>query len=137
MDLHTLSRLSNAVPAFQVLTVTAPEEANLETSVRSFMRHVTGTRNEAPKQMEIEKKRKRRDGSIAPSELSQMSNIMVDGISSPPKKYKNNEETMETGANGSSEKLPKSIESLYKSIMSAQEELEAGRNWSQDALGDL
>ena len=125
------------MPAFQVLTIGTLEEANLESSLRSFARHFTGVRNDVVREMESEKKRKRRDGSMAPTETSQLPSVMTDGVLSPPKRHRNEDITPVSTNGDVNGKLPKSIESLYKSIMSAQEELEAGRNWSANALTEM
>jgi hypothetical protein len=136
--LKSLSQRSHSVPAIQVLTIGAFEGASFESSLRSFMRHVTGARNEIMKETELEKKRKRREVSLASSHQPRAAKFMADGIRSPPKRSRIEEFGSVVGRDDKGDgKLPKSIESLYKSIMSAQEELEAGRSWSEDASTEV
>jgi hypothetical protein len=83
--------------------------------------------------VDSEKKRKRRDGSLRSSEVSPISNVTANPIQSSPKRYKNIDADLDGISDDASKKLPRSIESLYASIWSAQEELEAGRSWSENA----
>lgn len=124
MDLQALSQMTTSVPAFQVLTIGEFGDANLEASLRSFCRHASAIPNENMQDAEKEKKRKREFMRV----LSQ--SATPDGIisepKSPPKKVKNGDDS-----NGDA-KLPKSIAALYQSILNAQAELEAGRNWREE-----
>jgi hypothetical protein len=124
-----LSQSTKSVPAFQVLTIGSFGEANLETSIRSFMRHVTGIPNESLQDPEKEKKRKRVNGHNTSDKLSELSvaDATVERVVSPVKRVRG-----DSVVGDQEKRLPKSIESLYESIMRAQEELEVGRSWSVD-----
>lgn len=127
--------MAPSVPAFQVLTIGALGEANLDASIRSFMRHVSGFRNEVMEEVEKEKKRKH----VIMQDLLDYNPqvaIRVDGVvddESPSKKVRSEEGYLEQTDVGKAN-LPKSIESLYKTILRAQEELEAGKTWKADLL---
>jgi hypothetical protein len=120
------------VPAFQVLTIGALGEANLDASVRSFIRHVSGAVNGSMDDSEKEKKRKREvsKSSVEPPSLSHAPHGTNGTHSLPAKRIRNQEDHSEERPDSGSQKLPRSIESLYASIMSAEKELEAGRDWS-------
>jgi hypothetical protein len=106
-------------------------EANLEASIRSFFRTVTGVQNANMQDPDAEKKRKR-PTVISNSRLSVLENAVAD--QSPPKKLRNKDGYTQEPNEVTKDSLPKSIESLYESILSAQKELEAGRNWNADAI---
>ena len=81
-----------------------------------------------------EKKRKRgnmRNSSSGGS--NSVSDIRTAGDESPSKKLRNSELDLET-IDGTRKVLPKSIASLYESILSAQKELEAGKGWEAEAF---
>ena len=104
----------------------------MDGSIRSFFRHVSGVPNE---NMQGAEERKRKRNTVPPTSTSRSSMLESRFVNdeSPPKKLRNKDE-----ANDATNKnLPKSIESLYKSIFSAQKELEAGRSLNEDALGDM
>ena len=132
MDLQTLSQIITSVPAFQVLTIGDLGDANLETSIRSLLRHLSAIPNENMQDAEKEKKRKRETVGVSDS-MSQSS--VPDGIiteyKSPPKRIRNGDGSHERA------NLPKSIEALYESILSAQEELEAGRTWREEEFDSM
>jgi len=119
LDLQALSQMTPSIPAFQVLMIGDPAEVDLEISLHSFLRHVTGTLNERVGDKE-EKKRKRvtMDGSLN----GEMRPSLENGSQSPNKALK-----LEDGdkdlVTGTSQGLSKSIERLYQSIFSAQEEI--------------
>lgn len=121
-----------AVPAFQVLTIGALGEANLDASVRSFIRHVSGAVNGSMDDSEKEKKRKRdaRKSSVEALSLFHTPNSTNETHSVPTKRVRNQEDHSEERRDSGSQKLPKSIESLYASIMSAEKELNPGKDWS-------
>ena len=119
------------MPAFQVLTIGGLGEVNMDGSIRSFFRHVSGVPNENIQDAEKERKRKR---NTVGTTLASPSSTLESGLAnddSPPKKPRNKDGHPE--ANDTTNKnLPKSIESLYKSILSAQKELEAGRSLNEE-----
>jgi hypothetical protein len=127
--------MSSSITAFQVLIIGTLEDVNLESTLRSLVRHVTGSRNEVAKDIALEKKRKRAEIAMSPPHVRHESvpNGAMKELTSPPKKVRNGESPSPVAER----KLSKSIESLYKSIMSAQEELEAGRTWERYASNDM
>jgi hypothetical protein len=129
-----LSQSTTSVPAFQVLTIGGLGEANLDGSIRSFFRHVSGVPNESMQDAEKERKRKRNAVGIT-SASSVLERSLVDD-EYPPKKLRNKDGHPEANE-ATNKNLPKSIESLYESILNAQKELEAGRSLNEDALGDM
>jgi len=131
LDLQTLSQSTTSVTAFQVLTIGPLGETNLEISIRSFLRHVSGMPNEMVQETEKEKKRKR--GNLGESSNHQILENAHVTHELPSKKLRNNDGYGEQG----SKRLSTSIESLYESILSAQKELEAGRTWTEEVLGNL
>jgi len=85
----------------------------------------------------MEKKRKRDPVQVSSNGTSN-STISRSGVveaSFPSKKFRNmdgyREETKTSNV------LPRAIESLYASIMSAERELEEGRKWNGDAFSDM
>jgi hypothetical protein len=133
LDLQTLSQVTLPVPAFQVLTIGALGEANLDASIRSFLGHVSGSLNEVTQ--DVEKKRKRIIMQRLPDNTAQTV-VRVDSTvdnESPSKKFRSEAGYLEE-IEVRKTNLPKSIESLYKSILRAQEELEAGKVWQADML---
>jgi hypothetical protein len=131
--------MTTSVPAFQVLTIGALGEANLDASVRSFVRHVSGAVNGNMDDSEKEKKRKREvsKSSVEALSLSRAPRGTNGTHSLPAKRLRNHEDHSEERTDSGSQKLPKSIESLYASIMSAEKELESGRDWGRDVLSDV
>jgi len=115
-----------------VLTIGALGEANLETSMRSFLRHISAAPNESRVDPELEKKRKRESAKVltngAPD--SSVSRGDVGEGYSPSKKLRNVHGHQENAM--ISNVLPKAIESLYASILRAEKELEEGRRWNGD-----
>ena len=132
LDLQSLSGTTASVPALQVLTIDRPQDANLEASFRSLLRHVSGTPNENMLDREQEKKRKR--GTAIPLGLGESVLGGVVEIISPPKKLRNGDHYKQETAKESAKVLSKSVGSLYESISSAQKELEAGRRWTEEML---
>ena len=130
LDLQALSQLTSSIPAFQVLMIGELAEVDLEISLHSFLRHVTGIPNESLRDKE-EKKRKRltMDGSLNGDIETSFGN----GVQSPNKapKLENGNTSL---ASGGSQNLSKSVVSLYQSILSAEEELEAGKRWNEELL---
>jgi hypothetical protein len=85
---------------------------------------------------EKERKRKRNAvGITSASRSSVLEKSLVDD-EYPPKKLRNKDGHPEANE-ATNKNLPKSIESLYESILNAQKELEAGRSLNEDALGDM
>jgi hypothetical protein len=121
--------MTTSVPAFQVLTIAALGEANLDGSVKSFMRHVSGAVNGS---MDESEKKRKRDPRKSPVEGKSQIHLpaSTNGIHSLPAKRVRNQDVADEKTDHNSQKLPKSIESLYASIMSAEKELEAGKDWS-------
>ena len=108
----------------------------MDGSIRSFFRHVSGVPNENMQDAEKERKRKRNTiGTTLASRSSTLESGLVDH-DSPPKKLRNKDGYPEAN-DVTSKNLPKSIESLYESILSAQRELEAGRSLNENALSDM
>jgi hypothetical protein len=137
LDLQSLSQRTTSVPAFQVLTIGALGEANLETSMRSFMRHISAAPNENRVDPELEKKRKRESAKVSANGAPHLS-LPQGGIGedySPSKKLRNMDGHQEEAV--MSNVLPKAIESLYASILSAEKELEEGRRWDGDESNDM
>ena len=136
LDLYGLSQKTTAVSAFQVLTIGSLADANLEVSVRSFMRHINARSNSNMQDFDNEKKRKRLATSHNTITQSPAGQQDLAGSISPPKRVKNDEDG--DGYKGQTDRrLPRSIESLYKSIMSAQEEIEVGRAWEANELEEM
>jgi hypothetical protein len=135
LDLQSLSQMTSSVSAFQVLTIGDLGEANLYTSLRSFLRYVTSTPNDTLQDGDKEKKRKRASG-VSTDNVSQSSIPPRSSFDngSPPKRSKNEEDGVDEVRN---QILPKSIESLYASILSAEKEIEAGRSWNGELLSDM
>ena len=106
----------------------------MDESVRSFFRHVSGVPSESM-QDEKDRKRKRDMAGLPPpgSGLPVLENSGHENQESPQKKVRNKEAHQEKG-DAINNSLPKSIESLYESILSAQKELEAGRSLNADSL---
>ena len=137
MDLQSLSRRTPSVPAFQVLTIGALGEAQLEASMRSFLRHISAASNENRADLELEKKRKQ--------ELVRVSTNGAPHFSGPHnavgEEYSRNKTLRNVDGHPEgtprSSVLPKSIESLYASILSAEKELEEGRRWNGDEVNDM
>jgi hypothetical protein len=129
LDLQTLSQRTISVPAFQVLTIGALGEANLETSTRSFMRHISAAPNENRVDPELEKKRKRESAKVSTNGASHLSLPQGEDYA-PSKKLRNIDGHQEDAV--MSNVLPKAIESLYASILSAEKELEEGRRLDGD-----
>lgn len=138
LDLNRLSQLTTSVSAFQVLTIGMLGDVNLETSVRSFMRHVNAGLNTNQYDPDNDRKRKRGSDFNSISGVTQSPAIQrnLAGIVSPPKRTRSVEEAVAQTAKVDG-KLPRSIESLYESIMSAQKELEVGRAWQSNRLEDM
>jgi hypothetical protein len=113
-----------------VLTIGGLTEANLDASVRSFFRHVSGVQNENMQDADKEKKRKL-GTSYLNSRLPMYDSGFVDE-EFPHKKLRNKDGYEEEATEITNKALSKSIKSLYESILSAQEELEAGRSWEAD-----
>ena len=137
LDLHGLSQMTTSVSAFQVLTIGSIGDANLEVSVRSFMRHVNA--GQITNMQDPDKERKRKRGSALNSynhitRSPVVPRSLPDNISTS-KRVRNEETEVQTGQ--INRKLPRSIESLYESIMSAQKEMEVGRAWEADELMEL
>jgi hypothetical protein len=128
LDLQTLSQSTTSVPAFQVLAIGSLGEANMDGSIRSFFRHVSGVPNENMQDAE-------KVGITLASRSSTLESGLVDH-ESPPKKIRNKDGYLEAN-DATNKNLPKSIESLYESISSAQKELEAGRSLNENALSDM
>jgi len=114
-----------------VLKIGDLSESNVEASVRTFFRTVTGVQNANMQDPDPEKKRKRLTVT-SNSRLSVLENVVAD--QSPPKKLRNKDGYTQEPNEVTNGSLPKSIESLYESILSAQKELEAGKNWSADTI---
>jgi hypothetical protein len=121
------------VPAFQVLTIGGLGEVNMDGSIRSFFRHVSGVPNENIQDAEKERKRKRNTVGAASAYRSSTLEGGLANDDSPPKKPRNKDGHPKAN-DATNKNLPKSIESLYKSIMSAQKELEAGRSLNEDDM---
>lgn len=138
LDLQGLSRKTNSVAAFQVLTICSIGDANLEVSLRSFMRHINAGLNAHTYDPDKDRKRKRGSNSIShnPTSRSPIIQRSTTGDISPPKRVKGDEEA-NAHTSQTNQKLPRSVESLYKSIMSAQKEMEAGRAWETNEMDEL
>ena len=113
-----------------MLTVGDIGQANLDASIRSFFRHVSGVQNENMHDAEKEKKRKR--GTVTSNSRSSLPENGLAYHESPHKMFRNSDGSREEVNDVANKSLPKSIESLYESILSAQKELEAGRNWNAE-----
>jgi hypothetical protein len=113
-------------------------DANLETSVRSFMRHVSAGLNTNQHDPDNDRKRKRGSDSNAISHVIQSPAVLrsLAGSISPPKRVRNLDDDIAPPLEAEG-KLPRLIESLYESIMSAQTELELGRAWQSNCLEDM
>jgi hypothetical protein len=138
LDLHGLSQMTTSVSAFQVLTIGSIGDANLEVSVRSFMRHVNADLIANMLDPDKERKRKRGSGLNSHNHITRSPVVprsLPDNISTP--KRVRSEEDAEVQTGQINRKLPRSIESLYESIMSAQKEMEVGRAWEADELMEL
>ena len=112
-------------------------DANLEASVRSFMRHISAGLNTNQHDPDTDRKRKRGSDSNAISHVIQSPAVQrsLAGSISPPKRVRNLDDIAPPlQADG---KLPRLIESLYESIMRAQTELELGRAWQSNGLEDM
>jgi hypothetical protein len=86
-----------------------------------------------------EKKRKRGPAPVSSDDFSQIS-VADENVAenhTPPKRVRGRDEYLPEAHNVTTKTLSKSIESLYASILSAQKELEAGRNWRGDAFADM
>jgi hypothetical protein len=126
--------MTTSVPAFQVLTIGSLGDTNLEASVRSFVRHITGTPNEVVQDKDKEeKKRKRRMPGRTSIGVSSKSTARDE---SPSKKLRNIED-VDNPVDGTRKVLSKSIKSLYESILSAQKELEAGKSWDAGVMENM
>lgn len=102
------------------------------------MRHVSAGLNTNDYDPDNDRKRKRGSVSNSLSRVTQSPAIQrnLAGTISPPKRVKNIEEPVAQTPQVDG-KLPRSIESLYESIMSAQKELEVGRAWQSSRLEDM
>jgi hypothetical protein len=120
--------MTTSVPAFQVLTIAALGEANLDASVKSFMRHVSGAVNGNMDESEKKRKRDPRKSSVEGKSQLHVPASTNGTHSLPAKRVRNQDVDADETTDYSSQKLPKSIESLYASIMSAEKELEAGKD---------
>ena len=126
--------MTTAVPAFQVLTIGSLGDTNLDASIRSFARHITGIPNENVQDKDKEEKKRKREIARKTSTASMVpSPIGITGDESPSKKLRNGEDEIDE----TRKVLPKSIASLYESIQSAQRELEASRSWEADVLDEM
>jgi hypothetical protein len=133
--LQTLSQNTTSIPAFQVLTIGGLGEANLDASVRSFFRHISGVQNENMQNADKEKKRKWGTSYLNSRSPRRDSGFVND--ESPHKKLRNKDGYGEEATEVTNKALPKSIKSLYESILSAQKELEAGRGWEADESSEM
>jgi len=120
-----------------VFTIGDLAEANLEASIRPFARYITAAPNpnilDADKE---EKKRKRgaaRRSSIGSSHMS-VTDSGIGGSESPSKRVRNLSESIGETTGTGTKPLPKSLASLYESIMNAEKELEEGRRWDEDGM---
>jgi hypothetical protein len=103
--------------------------------MRSFLRHISAASNENRLDPEVEKKRKRESARLSSNVVSNSSALPSVEDRAPNKKLRNMDEYRDDAH--TSNALPKSIESLYASIMSAEKELEAGRmSWEGDGYYD-
>jgi len=118
-----------------VLTIGGLGEANLDASVRSFFRHISGVQNENMQGEDKEKKRKWGTSFLNSRLPIPDSGFVNDEI--PHKKLRNKDGYGEEATGVTNKALPKSIKSLYESILSAQKELEAGRSWEADELSAM
>src|SRR5579859_4067327 len=94
LDLQGLSQMTNSVSAFQVLTIGSIGDANLEASVRSFMRHVNAGVNLHMHDPDHDRKRKRASSLISRSSIPQSPIVQRSptGNLSPPKRVKGDEQ---------------------------------------------
>lgn len=102
------------------------------------MRHVNAGLNTNQYDPDNDRKRKRDSDSTAPSHDTQSPAVQrnLAGTISPPKRVRNLDEDVAPPPQADG-KLPRLIESLYESIMSAQTELELGRAWPSNRLEDM
>jgi hypothetical protein len=127
--------MTTSVPAFQVLTIGSLGDTNLEASVRSFVRHITGTSNEVVQDKDKEEKKRKRGTPVRTSFGVSRNSTARD--ESPSKKLRNIEGDIDNTIDGPRKVLPKSIKSLYESILSAQKELEAGKSWDAEVFANV
>ena len=105
--------------------------------MRSFLRHISAALNENRVDPELEKKRKRESAKVLTNGASHLS-LPQGGVGedySASKKLRNTDGHQEDAV--MSNVLPKAIESLYASILSAEKELEEGRRWNGDESNDM
>lgn len=132
LDLQALAPRTSSVSAFQVLTINGLNYANLDASLRSFLRHITA----APNQNWQDGDKKRKYATyVFPEDVVHPSIPESRHINnnSSLKKLKDDEEEAIIKSNV----LRRSIESLYASISNAEKELEAGRNWREEMISDM